>query len=124
MRKLKIGRGNIVLTVNLKSQNYTIEFNGERWQSSGRGSYINFYRRICGKILPIMKKFSFAKKVTGNTVVYEDYSAIECVFRGYRILGLFYDLSIKTEYRLNDNGKIDFIISAQNEDENYLHSVL
>lgn len=29
MRKLKIGRGNIVLTVNFKSQNYIIEFNVE-----------------------------------------------------------------------------------------------
>lgn len=124
MRTLKIKRGNIALTVNIKSQNYTIEFNGELWQSGGRKSYINFNRRIGNKFLPIMKKLSFAKSVTGKVVIYEDYSAIECDFSGYRVLGVKNNVCIKTEYRLYDNGKLDFIISAQNEDENYLHSIL
>lgn len=122
--RLQIKRGDIQLSVNVKSQNYTIVFDNEKWKSSGRGSYINFYRKFGSKYLPIMKKFSFAKSIDSQVIEKEDYTAIVCSFTGFRVLGVKYDVTFRTEYRLYDNNKLEFVIGADNEPEKYLHSVL
>lgn len=124
MEILKVSRNSTTLSVNTKTQNCIVDFNGEVYKSSGRGSYINFYRKIGDKYVPIAKKFSFAKATTSYIEEKKDYTAIVCKFSNFKVLGVKYNVCFTTEHRLYNDGKLDFILSASGEDENYLHSVL
>lgn len=124
MSKLQVKRECCCLTVNTKTLNCKVEYGGKCYKSDGRGSYINFYRKIGKKYIPIAKKFSFANVKASRIEKTADYTAIICVFSGFRVLGKKYDVTFMLEYRLYDDGKLDFVLSADGEVENRLHSVL
>lgn len=124
MSKLQVKREDCCLTVNTKSLNCKVEYGDKCYKSDGRGSYINFYRKIGKKHIPIAKKFGFANVKASRIEKNTDYTAIICVFSGFRVLGKKYDVTFILEYRLYDGGKLDFVLSADGEVEHRLHSVL
>lgn len=122
--KIQIERKQTKLMVSTKSLNFKVVHDGAEYKSDGRHCYVNFYRKIGNKFLIIPKKFRSAKSTKSYVDNKEDYSSIVCVFSGYRVMGVKHDVVFTLEYRLYNDGKLDFIISADGEREYSLHSVL
>lgn len=124
MKNVCIERSDIKLTLNIKSQNCVIEHCGKVYKSSGRGSYINFYKKIGESFLTIPKKFSSAKQIDYKINIENDYSAIISKFKGFSVLGTKYDITFTTEHIIYNDGRLDFTISSDDNATDYLHSVL
>lgn len=105
MSKLQVKREDCCLTVNTRSLNCRVEYGGKCYKSDGRGSYINFYRKIGNKYIPVAKKFSFASMKASRIAKNADYTAIICVFSGFKVLGKKYNVTFILEYRLYDGGR-------------------
>lgn len=124
MKKISIERNKIKLTLEVRTQNCIVEYDGNTYKSDGRGSYINFYKKINGKFIPILKKFSSAKEISYRIEKENDYTSIVCEFKKFKVLGTKYNVTFTTQHKLYDDGRLDFVLSSSDEETDYLHSVL
>lgn len=122
--KAAIERANIKLTCNVKKQSFKIETNGETWRSEGRGRYLTFYSAMGKKLMPILKSFASARKISYAVNKCDDYTELAMTFDGFRALVKKLDIAYKLSVRIYDGGKVTFTIGALRENAGkYLRSI-
>lgn len=119
MKNIQVTKGDTTLILKSNNLNYEVIKNNFSWVGSGRRPHIFFQKKVFGKYLWFPMAFSWAGKKEHKA----EKNTITSTFSSFRLLGKKLPLRLIVTATILDDGKIDFSIKAENENEMYIKAI-
>lgn len=119
MKTIELIQKNTTLRLLNNNLKYEVVQNGVSWVGNGRRAHIFFQKKLFGKYLWLPKRFSMAHKIEHKVI--ED--SIISTYSNFILFGKKLPIKLIVTAKIIENGKIDFSLKAENEDDMYVKAL-